>query len=48
MKLPYGFAYDDIGNVSIDEQKANTVRMIYRQYVRQPFRSCGNTLPVQP
>ncbi len=33
MKLPYGFTHDGIGNVAIDEQKANTVRMIYRQYL---------------
>ena len=33
MKLPYGFTHDGIGNAAIDEQKANTVRMIYRQYL---------------
>lgn len=33
MKLPYGFCLDPNGSVAIDEEKANTVRLIYRQYL---------------
>ncbi len=33
MKLPYGFYLDYNGNVAIDGEKANTVRLIYRQYL---------------
>ena len=33
MKLPYGFYLNSDGAVSINEEKANTVRLIYRQYL---------------
>ena len=33
MKLPYGFYLNPNGNVAIEEEKANTVRLIYRQYL---------------
>ena len=33
MKLPYGYYLDEEGGVAIHEGKANTVRMIYRQYL---------------
>ena len=33
MKLPYGFYLNSDGAVSINEEKANTVRLIYRQYI---------------
>lgn len=33
MKLPYGFYLTDDGTVAIDHEKANTVRLIYRQYL---------------
>lgn len=33
MKLPYGFYLTDDGTVAIDHKKANTVQLIYRQYL---------------
>lgn len=33
MSLPYGFMLTSDGNVSIDQEKANTVRTIYQQYL---------------
>lgn len=33
MKLPYGYYLNSGGAVSINEEKANTVRLIYRQYL---------------
>ena len=33
MKLPYGFYLNSDGAVSINEERANTVRLIYRQYL---------------
>ena len=33
MRLPYGFSLTDNGTVAIDKEKANTVRLIYRQYL---------------
>ncbi len=33
MKLPYGFYLNSDGVVSINEEKANIVRLIYRQYL---------------
>lgn len=33
MRLPYGFYYDSDGHVAIDNEKANVVKMIYRQYL---------------
>ena len=33
MRLPYGFYYNGDGHVAIDSQKANIVKMIYRQYL---------------
>lgn len=33
MKLPYGFYLADDGTVAIDHEKAETVRLIYRQYL---------------
>ncbi len=33
MKLPYGFYLKPDDTVGIDEEKANTVRLIYRQYL---------------
>ena len=33
MKLPYGFYLTDDGAVAIDHKKADTVRLIYRQYL---------------
>ena len=33
MTLPYGFMLAPEGNVSVDQEKANTVRTIYQQYL---------------
>ena len=33
MRLPYGFYLTDDGTVAIDKEKADTVRLIYRQYL---------------
>ena len=33
MSLPYGFMLAPDGNVSVDQEKANTVRTIYQQYL---------------
>ena len=33
MSLPYGFMLAPEGNVSVDQEKANTVRTIYQQYL---------------
>lgn len=33
MRLPYGFYYNGDGHVAIDSQKANIVKIIYRQYL---------------
>lgn len=33
MRLPYGFCLTDNGTVAIDKEKANTVQLIYRQYL---------------
>ena len=33
MSLPYGFMFAPAGNVSVDQEKANTVRTIYQQYL---------------
>ena len=33
MKLPYGYYLDEEGGIAIHEEKANTVRMLYRQYL---------------
>ena len=33
MRLPYGFYLTDNGAVAIDKRKADTVRLIYRQYL---------------
>ncbi|MBD5133066.1 MAG: hypothetical protein HDT38_01125 [Clostridiales bacterium] len=33
MPLPYGFMLAPEGNVSVDQEKANTVRTIYQQYL---------------
>lgn len=33
MSLPYGFMLTPEGNVSVDQEKANTVRTIYQQYL---------------
>lgn len=33
MSLPYGFMLAPEGNISVDQEKANTVRAIYQQYL---------------
>lgn len=33
MSLPYGFMLAPEGNISVDQEKANTVRTIYQQYL---------------
>ena len=33
MKLPYGYYLDENSGIAIHEEKANTIRMIYRQYL---------------
>ena len=33
MKLPYGFYIAADGNIAVDQEKANVVQRIYRQYL---------------
>ena len=33
MRLPFGFCLTDDGAVAVDKEKADTVRLIYRQYL---------------
>lgn len=48
MSLPYGFMLAPDGNVSVDQEKANTVRTIYQQYLSgMSLKGIANFLFIQ-